>query len=78
MGDNRHMKVTRKSPLSGVIMQMDLDVTREQLISWEKGELVQDAMPHLTPDERQFIISGISPYEWRFKFGDRSDEEEQG
>ena len=71
------MKVTRKSPLSGVIMQMDLNVTKEQLIAWEKGELVQDAMPHLTPDEREFIITGISPYEWQSKVGDGSAEEEQ-
>ena len=71
------MLITRKSPLSGVIMQMELDVTREQLVAWEKGELVQDAMPHLSPDEREFIITGISPYEWQAKFGacDRSDEE---
>ena len=25
---------------------------------WMEGELIQDAMPYLTPDERELLISG--------------------
>ena len=25
---------------------------------WRQGELIQDAMPYLTPDERELLISG--------------------
>ena len=25
---------------------------------WKEGELIQDAMPYLTPDERELLISG--------------------
>jgi len=31
----------------------------EDLDSWENGELIQNAMPYLTADEREVLISGI-------------------
>jgi len=43
---------------------MDIDVTLEQMASWEQGELVQNAMPNLSADEREFIMTGITPTEW--------------
>jgi hypothetical protein len=32
--------------------------------------LIQDAMPNLTSDEREFIVSGITKDEWDSVFGD--------
>ena len=58
------MKVKRISPFSGITHTMDLDVTINQLISWEKGELIHNVFPHLTPDEREFIKTGITPDDW--------------
>ena len=26
---------------------------------WKEGELIQNAMPYLTPDERELLISGV-------------------
>jgi len=43
---------------------MDLDVTGKQIVAWEKGELIQNVFHHLTPDEREFIKTGITPDEW--------------
>ena len=43
---------------------MSLDVTQEQFERYQAGELVQNAFPHLSFDEREFIISGITPEEW--------------
>jgi len=31
----------------------------EDLDSWENGELIQNAMPYLTADDREILISGI-------------------
>ena len=31
----------------------------EDLDSWENGELIQNAMPYLTADEREVLISGV-------------------
>jgi hypothetical protein len=58
------MIITRTSTLSGHTSSMDIDVTLEQVASWEQGELVQNAMPNLSADEREFIMTGITPTEW--------------
>jgi len=58
------MLIERKSTLSGNVNIMDIDVTPMQVASWEQGELVQNAMPNLSADEREFIMSGITPTEW--------------
>ena len=63
------MKIIRTSPLSGNTNVMEIDVTLEQLSSWQvDGVLIQNAMPHLTPDEREFIKTGITPEEWDSAF----------
>jgi len=64
------MLITRKSLISGNINTMSLPITEEQYNAWEQGTLVQDAMPHLSPDEREFVMSGITPEEWAETFGE--------
>tara|TARA_S200002703_G_scaffold96569_1_gene83427 strand:+ start:379 stop:579 length:201 start_codon:yes stop_codon:yes gene_type:complete len=63
------MKITRVSPFSNKKTTLEIDVTARQIASWEKGELIQDAMPNLTADEREFIKMGITPDEWGDIFG---------
>jgi hypothetical protein len=63
------MIITRKSPLSGKINTMDINVSAGQIVRWEMGELIQNAMPNLTADEREFIKTGITPEEWEKAFG---------
>jgi hypothetical protein len=58
------MKISRKSPFSGETNVMDIAVTRADIINWEAGALIQDAMPNLTANEREFIMTGIPPDEW--------------
>lgn len=58
------MKIKKVSLFSGKENEMDLDITKEQLDRWQSGELIQNVMPHLTPDEREFLISGTTPEEW--------------
>lgn len=70
------MKITRKSPFSGKINSMEIDVTQDQIDRWQNGELIQNAMPNLTPDEREFIKTGIEPEEWDSMFGNLRDEPE--
>jgi len=64
------MEITRKSIFSGKESTMDLDVTEEQLIRWTHGELIQNVMPHLSDDEREFMMTGSTPEEWEEMFGD--------
>ena len=62
------MLITRTSPFSGNTNSMEIEVTQEQLSSWENGTLIQNAMPNLSADEREFIKTGITPEEWDSAF----------
>lgn len=64
------MKLTRTSPISGKKNTMDLDLTIDQITDWEKGAMIQDAMPNLTVDEREFIKTGITSEDWSELMGD--------
>lgn len=64
------MLVTRKSSMSGKVTSMEIDVTEEQMNDWKRGALIQDAMPTVSADEREFILTGITPKEWNTIFGD--------
>tara|TARA_B100001939_G_scaffold330373_1_gene327484 strand:- start:250 stop:450 length:201 start_codon:yes stop_codon:yes gene_type:complete len=63
------MEIVRRSPFSGLHHVMDLPVTQEQLDRWQAGELVQNVFPHLSADEREFLMTGITPQEWEEEFG---------
>lgn len=63
------MQITRRSPFSGKVNTLDINVTQEQLDRWEAGELIQNAMPNVSPEHREFIMTGISPTEWEDTFG---------
>lgn len=64
------MLVQKKSTFSGQINEMELPITEADLIRWQNGELIQDVFPHLTPDEREFLMNGVTPEEWNVVFGD--------
>lgn len=57
-------KFEKVSILTGKLNVMELDVTDEQERAWQRGQLIQHAMPHLTDDEREFLVNGITPEEW--------------
>jgi len=58
------MEITRTSIITGTTRTKDLNVTPEQIKAWEGGKLIQDAMPQLTADEREFILTGVTQDEW--------------
>ena len=49
------MLVYAKSIITGVERSKDIDITFEQLDAWHEGQLIQDAMPHVSPADRDFI-----------------------
>jgi hypothetical protein len=67
------MLITRTSYISKIERTKDLPITKEQFIDWEKGGLAQDVFPDLTADEREFIVSGITPEEWEGLFKAEDD-----
>ena len=63
------MLVTKQSAISGKMNSMELPITEAQLMAHRNGELVQNVFPNLSVEEREFLVSGISPKEWNDLFG---------
>lgn len=58
------MKITRRSLITGIKRVKEIDCTQEEYDFWMGGALAQDAFPNLSADDREFIMSGITPDEW--------------
>lgn len=67
------MIITRKSPISGKIHSLDLDITEEQVAAWQAGAYIQNAFPNLSPDEREFLKTGITAEEWEAMFAGQEE-----
>lgn len=61
--------IVKKSPFSGVFHTMTLALTEPQYSDWLGGALIQNALPHLSADEREFLMTGITPEEWETYLG---------
>ena len=67
--------VHKKSMLSGKVNSMVLPTTQGKIEYWiESGKLIQDVMPDLNDNQREFLMSGITPEEWDDMFGEEDDE----
>ena len=66
------IQVTRQSAISRKINTMELPITQEHLDMYETvGDiLIQDAFPNLNAEQREFLLSGITPQEWNDTFGE--------
>jgi hypothetical protein len=62
------MQITKRSMISGIVRTKEIDVTEEQLQQWEAGGLIQNVMPHLSPSDREFIMTGSTDEEWDSAF----------
>jgi hypothetical protein len=58
------MLITRKSIFTGIERTLDIPITQQQFDDWSKGMLIQEAMPNITGDQREFILTGCTPDEW--------------
>lgn len=58
------MEITRRSMLTGTERTIDIPVTHTQLARWQAGELIQHVMPELSSEEREFLVTGVTPEEW--------------
>ena len=58
------MLIEKRSMLTNKTHIREIDVTKEQVESWQGGMLIQEAMPNLSVDDREFIMTGTTPDEW--------------
>ena len=64
------MLITRTNPFNGSVNTRDLDITPEQVAAYEAGELLQNAFPNLSADDREFFKTGID--NWDEMFGEEA------
>lgn len=50
-----------------------VDVPTDGFKRWQAGELAQNTFPKIPADDREFLISGISPKGWKQTFGDNKN-----
>ena len=49
-------------------VQMDIPITEAEMERIQQGEYIQRVVPHLSSDQREFIISGMLPGQWEEMF----------
>jgi hypothetical protein len=64
------MLITKFSPHSMRDNTREIDVSQSQLDRWKAGELIQNVMPHLSADDREFLMTGLTPQDWEEMFPD--------
>lgn len=67
------MKFVRKSLLTGIVRERNLDVSEAEIDAWENGALIQDALPQLSAADREWLLTGITAEEWEKAFGSEGD-----
>lgn len=63
------MEITRRSPISGREVTLEVPCTPEQIKRWRSGVLIQEAMPDVPAALREFVKTGITPEDWETLFG---------
>lgn len=70
----QYRRITRTSKLTGITRTLELELTAEQAEEVSRApemrRNVQEIVPHLSPEEREFLITGITPDEWDDIFTD--------
>ena len=71
---NGQAVVRAKSGLTGEVSErtypMDKRTMVARLEDWAAGKNVQNVFPDLSADDREFLMTGITPAEWDAAFGD--------
>lgn len=71
------MEITRINPITKTVKTLDLDITNQELLSYQRGALIQHAFPNLDADEREFFKTGIAPDDWLRLWPDEETQEQK-
>lgn len=59
------VKVTRRSPITGELNTVLIEMTQDQIDRYKKNEEhIQHIFPNLSANEREFILTGMTPEDW--------------
>lgn len=67
---------TKTRPAKKLVVDHSLQAINQSWFFWMSGKKVQDAFPYLNADEREFLMTGITPDEWKKIFGESEDSDE--
>lgn len=57
--------VVKRSMLTGKVHSRVIPISAAEYEEWRVSRsLIQNTFPHLSADDREFLISGITPEEW--------------
>lgn len=73
------MYITRESAITGIKRTRSIPANPDDMLAWKAGlGSIQDLMPYLNDNDREFLLSGITPEEWDEAFlGSEEDSEIQ-
>jgi hypothetical protein len=65
------MNIQKTSQFTGKVHVMDLDITEAQFAELQSPgrRQIQQVVPQLTAEEREFLLTGVTPDEWKKVFG---------
>ena len=69
--------VTMTSIISGKQHTRMYEMTTEQIAHYtnaNRTKMIQEIFPELSNEDREFLMTGITPEEWAAAFGDGDDE----
>lgn len=68
------MEWTATSILSGIERTLVVPgLTEAAVARWKSGELIQNSMPDIDPEWREFVMTGITPDEWNNLIGEEGE-----
>ena len=73
LGDHQ-MVVVAISAATGEKHAMPLEITEAQVYDWVNGASIQDAMPQLSAEGREFLMTGITQVEWDSLFSETEED----
>jgi hypothetical protein len=67
--------IIRYSPMTGKFNKAIMRLSEERYNLWKNRRmLIQDALPHLSNEEREFLITGYTPEDWAQMFPPEDEE----
>ena len=70
--NSTHLQVIGVCVVTGVTQI--LTVSTKGFVEWRSGSLIQDCLPELSIENREWLISGISAEGWDIAFSDKDED----
>lgn len=64
------LEVTIRSPASGNVHSKILPISPKQWNDWQQGEYIQNALGHLSAEDREWLMSGLTAEEFDTLYSD--------